>query len=86
MTMRAMVKTMREGRIDFDPKTRRIIALRSGYRCAHPECDGRTTVGPGKQPDKYEDSGRASHIFAASKRRTYSRSHIRNRAVRTRFR
>jgi hypothetical protein len=62
------VKTMSEGRIDFDPKTRRIIALRSGYRCAHPECDGRTTVGPAKQPDKYEDTGRASHIFAASKR------------------
>jgi len=63
-----MVKTMSEGRINFDPQTRRVIALRSGYRCAHPECNGRTTAGPSRQPDKYEDTGRASHIFAASKR------------------
>jgi hypothetical protein len=59
---------MSDRRINFDPQTRRVIALRSGYRCAHPECNGRTTTGPAKAPDKYEDTGRASHIFAASKR------------------
>lgn len=63
-----MVKTMSDGRINFDTPTKRVIALRSGYRCAHPECNGRTTAGPAMQPDKYEDTGRASHIFAASKR------------------
>ena len=63
-----MVTTMSRERADFPAKIRRIIALRSGYRCAHPDCNGRTTVGPGQQPDEYEDTGRASHIFAASKR------------------
>ena len=57
-----------DSRINFDPRTRRVIALRSAYRCAHPECNGRTTTGPAKAPDKYEDTGRASHIFAASQR------------------
>jgi hypothetical protein len=42
--------------------------MRSGYRCAHPECRGRTTIGPGKRSNEYEDTGKASHIFAASKR------------------
>jgi hypothetical protein len=55
-------------RTKFSPKSRRIIAMRSGYRCAHPECDGRTTVGPARPSDAYEDTGRAAHIFAASKR------------------
>lgn len=62
------IGAMSDGRIDFDSSTRRVIAMRSGYRCAHPECNGRTTVGPAKQPDKSEDTGRASHIFSASKR------------------
>jgi hypothetical protein len=35
-------------RFEFKQKTKLIIARRSGYRCAHPECDGRTTVGPAK--------------------------------------
>jgi hypothetical protein len=68
MTMRPPVNTVSDGRIDFDLSTRRTIALRSGYRCAHPECNGRTTVGPARLPDKHEDTGQASHIFAASKR------------------
>jgi hypothetical protein len=59
---------MSSQRVNFTQKTKRAIALRSGYRCAHPECAGRTTVGPAKQSDKYEDTGKASHIFAASKR------------------
>lgn len=59
---------MSEGRINFDPAIRRAIGMRSGFRCAHPECNGRTTIGPATQPDKYEDTSRCSHIFAASKR------------------
>jgi hypothetical protein len=67
---------MSRTREDFSAPTKRIIALRSGYRCAHPECDGRTTVGPATQPDKYEDTGRASHIFAASKRSPRGRGNL----------
>jgi hypothetical protein len=67
---------MSNARFDFKPKTKRIIALRSGYRCAHPECEGRTTVGPAKQPDAYEDTGRASHIFAAAKRGPRGRGNL----------
>lgn len=57
-----------DARENFSSPTKRTIALRSGYRCAHPECDGRTTIGPAKEPDKHEDTGKACHIFAASKR------------------
>jgi hypothetical protein len=55
-------------RIDFDAPTRRVIAMRSGYRCAHPECKGRTTIGPAKRPHESENTGKASHIFSAAKR------------------
>jgi hypothetical protein len=68
--------TMTKTRIDFSAKTRQIIALRSGYRCAHPECDGRTTVGPATQFDQYEDTGKASHIFAASQRGPRGRGNL----------
>ncbi len=74
---------MSEERIDFKAKTKRIIALRSAYRCAHPECDGRTTVGPAKQTDKYEDTGRASHIFAASKRGPRGRGNLTEHELRS---
>ncbi len=67
---------MSKARFDFKAKTKRIIALRSGRRCAHPECEGRTTVGPAKQPDEYEDTGRASHIFAAAKRGPRGRGNL----------
>ena len=74
-----MIKT----REDFSASSKRIIALRSGYRCAHPECDGRTTVGPATQPDKYEDTGRASHIFAASKRGPRGRGNLSPEEIRS---
>jgi hypothetical protein len=66
---------MDKARINFKPTTKRIIALRADYRCAHPDCD-RTTVGPAKQPDKYENTGRASHIFAASNRGPRGRGNL----------
>jgi hypothetical protein len=68
--------TMSKARVDFSANTKWIIALRSGYRCAHPECNARTTVGPAKQPDEYEDTGRASHIFAAAKRGPRGRGNL----------
>jgi hypothetical protein len=68
--------TMTKARIEFKRKTKGTIALRSGYRCAHPECEGRTTVGPAKQPDKYENTGRASHIFAAANRGPRGRGNL----------
>jgi hypothetical protein len=67
---------MSKARYDFTPNTKKAIAMRSGYRCGHPECDGRTTIGPAKQPDKYEDTGRASHIFAAAKRGPRGRGNL----------
>jgi hypothetical protein len=75
-----MMSTTRE---DFNAQTKRIIALRSGYRCAHPQCDGRTTVGPAKEPDRYEDAGRASHIFAASKRGPRGRGNLSRDEIRS---
>jgi len=59
---------MRGTRHNFDGKTKRVIAFRSGYRCAHPECNGRTTIGPAKKIDASENTGVASHIYAAAKR------------------
>lgn len=59
---------MRSTRRDFNSKTKRTIAFRSGYRCAHPGCKGRTTIGPGKKIDSCENTGVASHIYAAAKR------------------
>ncbi|MEZ5892586.1 MAG: ATP-binding protein [Parvularculaceae bacterium] len=55
-------------REDFSAPTKRAIAMRSGYRCAHPECEGRTTIGPAVDADKSENTGKASHIFSASDR------------------
>jgi hypothetical protein len=74
---------MSETRENFSASTKRTIALRSGYRCAHPECDGRTTVGPAKHSDKYENTGRASHIFAASKRGPRGRGNLSPEEIRS---
>lgn len=70
------MKRLSNRRANFRETTKRIIALRSGYRCAHPECDGRTTVGPGRKSDSYENTGKASHIFAASKRGPRGRGNL----------
>ncbi len=52
-------------RIDFSPKTKEIIAARSGYKCSFPDCN-RTTIGPGAASDETANIGVASHIYAAS--------------------
>jgi len=51
---------------DFTAATRRVIAMRAGWRCSHPTC-GRATVGPGAGPDSVVDVGVAAHIYASSK-------------------
>jgi hypothetical protein len=52
-------------RADFSPKTREIIARRSGYRCSFLGCN-RTTIGPGASADEAAGMGVAAHVFAAS--------------------
>lgn len=49
---------------EFSPAVRELVAGRSGYKCAIPEC-GRLTIGPGP-PGKAEVSGVCSHIFSAA--------------------
>jgi hypothetical protein len=50
-------------RDDFTSNTKKIIAQRSGYRCAICGCQ---TEGPGLDPDKAISIGDAGHITAAS--------------------
>lgn len=53
-------------RHDFVPGTRKVIAERSGYRCANPSC-GAFTVGPALvSSDGSARVGMAAHIHAAS--------------------
>lgn len=42
------------------------LAQRAAYRCAFPGCD-RLTIGPGQKADEVENTGKAAHIYAASK-------------------
>jgi energy-coupling factor transporter ATP-binding protein EcfA2 len=49
----------------FYEKTKRIIAARSGYRCAFPGCY-KVTIGPGADSNDSSMTGAASHIFSAS--------------------
>jgi hypothetical protein len=52
-------------RVNFLKKTRRLAAQRAGYRCSFPGC-GRVTIGPGPTPDTVFETGKASHVYAAS--------------------
>lgn len=56
--------TGRRAEAEFSPAVREVVAGRSGYKCALPEC-GRLTIGPGP-PGKAEVSGVCSHIFSAA--------------------
>jgi energy-coupling factor transporter ATP-binding protein EcfA2 len=59
--------TMSDERINFSRATRRVIAGRSGFQCAFPNCN-RLTIGPGLKDDQVEDTGFAAHIYSAAKR------------------
>src|SRR4051812_1758326 len=63
---RDSMQQLGQTRHDFSPTTRKIIAERSGYKCADPSC-GAATVGPALiGPDGSARVGVAAHIHAAS--------------------
>lgn len=53
-------------RASFTETTRRILAQRAAYRCSSPNCN-RLTIGPGAKDNQIENTGKAAHIFSASK-------------------
>lgn len=53
-------------RHNFSGTDRHVIAARAGFRCSYPGCN-QLTIGPAKSGDTFEDTGFASHIYAASK-------------------
>ena len=56
---------MRENRIEFSAKVRRIVAARAGHKCSFPGCP-RVTVGPGAGRTEVAKTGVAAHIFSAA--------------------
>ena len=52
-------------RINFAPKTKRIVAERAGLQCSYPTCN-RRTLGPGAENDEISNSGTAAHIYSAA--------------------
>lgn len=57
-----------EGRDDFSPATRDLLAKRSGYICAYPGCKRMTVAGSDDRKSGLTMTGVAAHITAASKR------------------
>lgn len=53
-------------RVEFKPKTKRILAGRAGYQCSHPQCSI-ITIGPGEKEGETSSIGEASHIYSAAK-------------------
>jgi energy-coupling factor transporter ATP-binding protein EcfA2 len=53
-------------RENFNGSTRLILAQRAAYRCSSPNCR-RLTIGPGLKDDQVENTGKAAHIYSASK-------------------
>ena len=56
---------MSKTRDNFSEATKRILAIRVGYRCSNPMCNA-LTVGPASQPSKIINVGEAAHITAAA--------------------
>lgn len=54
-------------RVEFQEKTKKLIAARAGYRCSIPTCHI-GTLGPGSLPDQIASTGTAAHIYGASKK------------------
>lgn len=52
-------------RVEFTPKTKRLLADRAGHQCSFPTCERRTT-GPGPTAYTKSGSGTAAHIFSAA--------------------
>mgnify|MGYP002797131254 CR=1 FL=1 len=53
-------------RLEFSPKTKRVLAQRVGYRCSCPKCNN-ITIGPGDTPSSVVILGEAAHIVGAIK-------------------
>ncbi len=56
----------RSSRDDFTRKTKKIIAQRSGYRCAFPNCRRLTTMPDPQDPSSSVGTGEAAQMCAAS--------------------
>ena len=54
-------------RVDFDKKTKEIIAARAAYRCSFPECNA-TLIGPGMESGSVDAIGECAHIYAAGEK------------------
>lgn len=52
-------------RKDFSDATKKIIAMRAGFRCSFPGCDS-ILVSPGYDSDKVLRTGECAHIYAAA--------------------
>lgn len=57
-----------EGRDDFSPATKDLLAKRSGYVCAYPGCRRMTVAGSDDRKSGLTMTGVAAHITAASKK------------------
>lgn len=53
-------------RLEFSPKTKKVLAQRVGYRCSCPKCNN-ITIGPGDTPSSVVILGEAAHIVGAIK-------------------
>lgn len=60
--------TEEDGRDDFSPSTRELLAKRSGYICAYPGCKRMTVAGSDDRKSGLTMTGVAAHITAASKK------------------
>jgi hypothetical protein len=52
-------------RLEFTPKTKRVLAQRVGYRCSNPNCQVVSTIGPGDDEKSVVLLGEAAHIIGA---------------------
>ena len=52
-------------RLEFSPKTKRVLAQRVGYRCSNPNCQLVSTIGPGDDEKSVVLLGEAAHIIGA---------------------
>lgn len=56
--------TAKTTRVEFDDKTKEIIARRAGFKCSFPGCN-KILVGPGVQYNESITIGECAHIFSA---------------------
>lgn len=52
-------------RINFSPKTKKLVSERAGLQCSYPSCN-RRTLSSGVESNETSNSGTAAHIYSAS--------------------